>query len=51
MNLLQRLSFNQMTADPWSLEKAVRSCAAKAACPTSARGVTNSMATLRRHPR
>jgi sugar phosphate isomerase/epimerase len=26
MSLLQRLSFNQMTADPWSLEQAVRSC-------------------------
>lgn len=24
--LLQRLSFNQMTADPWSLEQAVRQC-------------------------
>jgi len=24
MSLLDRLSFNQMTADPWSLEKAVR---------------------------
>ena len=28
MNLLQRLSFNQMTADPWSLEQAVRNCSA-----------------------
>ena len=28
MSLLQRLSFNQMTADPWSLEQAVRNCAA-----------------------
>jgi sugar phosphate isomerase/epimerase len=27
-NLLARLSFNQMTADPWSLERAVRECAA-----------------------
>jgi sugar phosphate isomerase/epimerase len=27
MSLLQRLSFNQMTADPWSLEQAVRNCA------------------------
>jgi len=26
MSLLQRLSFNQMTADPWSLEHAVRQC-------------------------
>ena len=26
MSLLQRLSFNQMTADPWSLEQAVRDC-------------------------
>src|SRR5258708_21294851 len=26
MSLLQRLSFNQMTADPWSLEQAVRHC-------------------------
>jgi sugar phosphate isomerase/epimerase len=26
MSLLQRLSFNQMTADPWSLEQAVSSC-------------------------
>src|SRR3954453_10917207 len=26
MNLLQRLSFNQMTADPWSLEQVVRRC-------------------------
>ena len=26
MNLLQRLSFNQMTADPWSLEQVVRNC-------------------------
>lgn len=26
MSLLQRLSFNQMTADPWSLERAVHSC-------------------------
>ena len=26
MSLMQRLSFNQMTADPWSLEQAVRSC-------------------------
>ena len=28
MSLLRRLSFNQMTADPWSLEKAVRNCSA-----------------------
>jgi sugar phosphate isomerase/epimerase len=27
MSLLDRLSFNQMTADPWSLERAVRQCA------------------------
>jgi sugar phosphate isomerase/epimerase len=27
MNLLERLSFNQMTADPWSLEQSVRQCA------------------------
>jgi sugar phosphate isomerase/epimerase len=26
MSLLQRLSFNQITADPWSLEHAVRNC-------------------------
>ncbi len=26
MSLLERLSFNQMTADPWSLEQVVRSC-------------------------
>jgi sugar phosphate isomerase/epimerase len=26
MSLLQRLSFNQMTADPWSLEQVVRNC-------------------------
>jgi sugar phosphate isomerase/epimerase len=26
MSLLDRLSFNQMTADPWSLEQAVRNC-------------------------
>jgi sugar phosphate isomerase/epimerase len=26
MSLLGRLSFNQMTADPWSLEQAVRNC-------------------------
>ena len=26
MSLLDRLSFNQMTADPWSLERAVRQC-------------------------
>jgi sugar phosphate isomerase/epimerase len=26
MSLLQRLSFNQMTADPWSLEQAVNNC-------------------------
>src|SRR5260370_13540879 len=26
MSLLQRLSFNQMTADPWSLEQAARNC-------------------------
>ncbi len=26
MSLLERLSFNQMTADPWSLEQAVRHC-------------------------
>jgi sugar phosphate isomerase/epimerase len=26
MSLLQRLSFNQMTADPWSLEKVVSNC-------------------------
>src|ERR1700722_7210847 len=26
MSLLQRFSFNQMTADPWSLEQAVRNC-------------------------
>jgi sugar phosphate isomerase/epimerase len=26
MSLLERLSFNQMTADPWSLEEAVRQC-------------------------
>jgi sugar phosphate isomerase/epimerase len=28
MSLLQRLSFNQMTADPWSLEQAIRNCSA-----------------------
>lgn len=27
MNLLTRLSFNQMTADPWPIERAVRQCA------------------------
>jgi len=27
MSLLKRLSFNQMTADPWSLEEVVRNCA------------------------
>src|SRR5665213_3039202 len=27
MSLLERLSFNQMTADPWSLEEVVRNCA------------------------
>lgn len=27
MSLLDRLSFNQMTADPWTLEEAVRQCA------------------------
>jgi sugar phosphate isomerase/epimerase len=27
LSLLERLSFNQMTADPWSLERVVRSCA------------------------
>src|SRR5580692_5359949 len=27
MSVLQRLSFNQVTADPWSLEKAVDNCA------------------------
>jgi sugar phosphate isomerase/epimerase len=26
MSLLQRLSFNQMTADPWSLDEAVKNC-------------------------
>src|SRR3984957_18212359 len=26
MNLLQRLSFNQMTADPWTLDQTVRNC-------------------------
>ena len=26
MSLLERLSFNQMTADPWALERAVREC-------------------------
>jgi sugar phosphate isomerase/epimerase len=26
MSLLQRLSFNQMTADPWSLEQVIRNC-------------------------
>jgi sugar phosphate isomerase/epimerase len=26
MSVIERLSFNQMTADPWSLEQAVRSC-------------------------
>jgi len=26
MSLMRRLSFNQMTADPWSLEQAVRNC-------------------------
>jgi sugar phosphate isomerase/epimerase len=26
MSLIDRLSFNQMTADPWSLEQAVRNC-------------------------
>lgn len=26
MSLLERLSFNQITADPWSLEQAVRNC-------------------------
>ncbi len=28
MSLLERLSFNQMTVDPWSLEKVVRNCSA-----------------------
>ncbi len=28
MNILERLSFNQMTADPWSLEETVRHCVA-----------------------
>jgi sugar phosphate isomerase/epimerase len=28
MSLLQRLSFNQMTADPWPLERVVRNCSA-----------------------
>jgi sugar phosphate isomerase/epimerase len=28
VSLLQRLSFNQMTADPWSLEQVVRNCSA-----------------------
>jgi sugar phosphate isomerase/epimerase len=28
MSLRQRLSFNQMTADPWSLEQVVRNCSA-----------------------
>lgn len=28
MSLLHRLSFNQMTADPWSLEQTVRHCSA-----------------------
>jgi sugar phosphate isomerase/epimerase len=28
MSVLERLSFNQMTADPWSLEEAVRQCVA-----------------------
>jgi sugar phosphate isomerase/epimerase len=27
MSMLERLSFNQMTADPWSLEQVVRNCA------------------------
>jgi sugar phosphate isomerase/epimerase len=27
MSLLERLSFNQITADPWSLEQVVRNCA------------------------
>jgi len=27
MSLLERLSFNQMTADPWTLERAVHECA------------------------
>lgn len=26
MSLLQRLSFNQMTADPWSLQQVIRNC-------------------------
>jgi sugar phosphate isomerase/epimerase len=26
MSILERLSFNQMTADPWSLERVVRNC-------------------------
>src|SRR6266446_9975706 len=26
MSLLQRLSFNRMTADPWSLERVIRNC-------------------------
>ena len=26
MSLLDRLSFNQITADPWSLEQVVRNC-------------------------
>jgi sugar phosphate isomerase/epimerase len=26
MSILERISFNQMTADPWTLEKAVREC-------------------------
>ena len=26
MSLLERLSFNQITADPWSLEQVVRNC-------------------------
>jgi sugar phosphate isomerase/epimerase len=30
MSLLQRLSFNQMTADPWSLEQTVHNCSTSA---------------------
>ena len=46
MSLLERLSFNQMTADPWSLEQAVRHCS-NSGIRYIACGVTNSMATPR----
>ena len=49
--MLQRLSFNQMTADPWSLEQAVAQLREERHSVHRVRGGISSTATQRRHLR